>query len=292
MAATNLPLSIALVGPSACVGPAWGTIITQTVFVLLPGRGGRPPSTSSPEFEHRRTPPPATPRHRTARHSDERSDRLAARRLSTTMESRSRGRPRRSSERWCTRPPAPRTGSGVGVCRPLRKARLLAGDPAVTAMIGKRQLALPLSHDLPIHRARHPDYSLNLGRIAAALDEVRGGAPIVDIGANVGDSVAIIRDCVPDAPILCIEGDAQFLPYLRHNVRDLVGVEVAPVYVRHTDDGSRPVAVVRSGGTAQLVDQQGATHADPVTTRALDAILSDHPALRDAGHDQARHGRS
>ena len=36
MAATNLPLSIALVGPLGVLGPAWGTIITQTVFVLLP----------------------------------------------------------------------------------------------------------------------------------------------------------------------------------------------------------------------------------------------------------------
>ncbi len=36
MAATNLPLSIALVGPLGVVGPAWGTIMTQVVFVLVP----------------------------------------------------------------------------------------------------------------------------------------------------------------------------------------------------------------------------------------------------------------
>ena len=36
VAATNLPLSIALVGPLGVVGPAWGTIITQIVFVLVP----------------------------------------------------------------------------------------------------------------------------------------------------------------------------------------------------------------------------------------------------------------
>ena len=36
MAATNLPLSIALVGPLGLAGPAWGTIISQITFVLLP----------------------------------------------------------------------------------------------------------------------------------------------------------------------------------------------------------------------------------------------------------------
>ena len=36
MAVTNLALSIALVGPLGVVGPAWGTIVSQTVFVLVP----------------------------------------------------------------------------------------------------------------------------------------------------------------------------------------------------------------------------------------------------------------
>ena len=35
-AATNLPLSIVLVHPFGVLGPAWGTIITQIVFVLIP----------------------------------------------------------------------------------------------------------------------------------------------------------------------------------------------------------------------------------------------------------------
>jgi len=36
MASTNLPLSLVLVHPLGIVGPAWGTIITQIVFVLVP----------------------------------------------------------------------------------------------------------------------------------------------------------------------------------------------------------------------------------------------------------------
>jgi O-antigen/teichoic acid export membrane protein len=36
MTVSNLGLSIALVGPLGVVGPAWGTIVSQTLFVLLP----------------------------------------------------------------------------------------------------------------------------------------------------------------------------------------------------------------------------------------------------------------
>ena len=143
---------------------------------------------------------------------------------------------------------------------------------------------MPLSHDLPVHRARHPDYSRNLGRVAAALHEARPGAPIIDIGANIGDSVAIIRDQVPEVPILCIEGDPQFLPYLHYNVRGLAEVEIAPVYVRHAagqDDGK--LAVLRGGGTASLVDQAGVVATDVITTRSLDDILGDHLRFANPG---------
>ncbi len=165
-----------------------------------------------------------------------------------------------------------------------RKARLLAGDPAVRVVVDGSELVMPLSHDLPIHRARHPEYSRNLGTVAAALHETRPGAPIVDVGANVGDSVAIIRAQVPNASILCIEGDVQFLPYLHHNVRGLTGVEVAPVYVRHSvESDAGTMTVVRVGGTASLVEQAGEGSVDAVTTRSLAAILADHPDFEHPG---------
>ena len=153
------------------------------------------------------------------------------------------------------------------------------GDPAVAVTVGEQALVVPLSHDLPLYQTRYPDYSENLGRVAAALVAAEPGASIVDIGANVGDSVAIIRHRVADVPILCIEGDDHFLPYLRRNVRGLEeAVEVAAVYVRYSAGaGERELTVVRSRGTAQLVDRAGALHSPAVTTQSLGSILADHP---------------
>ena len=156
---------------------------------------------------------------------------------------------------------------------------MIASDPTVVSVIDGRALAMPLSHDLPIHRAVHPDYSRNLGRVVAALNVCRPGAPVVDIGANIGDSVAIIRAAVSEAPVLCIEGDSHFLPYLDQNVRGLAGVEVAPVYVRHTAaDHGTTTAVRRAHGTASLVACDDSGTASTVATRALDVILAEHPA--------------
>src|SRR5947208_1799234 len=41
------------------------------------------------------------------------------------------------------------------------------GDPAISYEIGGARLSIPLSHDLPLHKASHPHYSSNLSRVVA-----------------------------------------------------------------------------------------------------------------------------
>jgi len=137
----------------------------------------------------------------------------------------------------------------------LRKARLKAGDPPITYVLDGTPILLPLSHLLPVHRAANPTYSQNLGQVVAAVAALRPGATLVDIGANVGDSVAIVRARV-HLPILCVEGDAVFLPYLRQNVAGAADVEIAACYVATSSDAGRRSVVERSGGTARLVDRE------------------------------------
>ncbi len=155
-----------------------------------------------------------------------------------------------------------------------RRARLAVGDPAVTWTVDGTELVLPLSHDLPVHRARHPRYSANLGSLAAAVAAHDPTATLIDIGANVGDSVAIIRARTP-MPVLCIEGDEVFLPYLRRNVADADEVEVAPHYVSVSADGSSTAVVERSSGTARLVE--GGASGTATAVRDLISLLGDHP---------------
>ena len=76
-----------------------------------------------------------------------------------------------------------------------------------------RDLVMPLSHDLPVYRGR--DTPTTRGIWVGwwpPWTHIRPGATIVDIGANVGDSAAIMRAQVPGVPILCIEGDAHSCP--------------------------------------------------------------------------------
>jgi FkbM family methyltransferase len=102
-----------------------------------------------------------------------------------------------------------------------------------------------------------------VGRIAAEL-----GGPVVDIGANVGDTAAVIR-AASDVPILCIEGDDRYFAILRRNAARLD----PPVELEHAYVDAPPLAAVERGrGTARLVPGD-----EPVRTRTLAEILADHP---------------
>jgi FkbM family methyltransferase len=137
------------------------------------------------------------------------------------------------------------------------------GDPLVRYRIGDIELELPLSHELPFYRKDHPQYSANVGRIAR-----EAGGPVVDIGANVGDTAAVIRS-ESDVPILCIEGDDRFFSILERNASRFQ----PPIELEHSFVGAPGRArIERARGTARLLPGE-----NEVRTKALAEILAQHP---------------
>src|ERR1700743_1015316 len=104
----------------------------------------------------------------------------------------------------------------VRLIESIRQLLSRCGNPLIRYEVDGHQLLMPLSHNLPLYRKHNADYSSNLGRIALQIANFHPGASAIDIGANIGDSVAIIRgQC--SMPVLCIEGDPEFLRILRSN---------------------------------------------------------------------------
>src|SRR5580692_11559275 len=79
------------------------------------------------------------------------------------------------------------------------------------------ELLLPLAHDIPLYRRGFADYSSNIGRVASHLAAKYRELTIVDVGANVGDTAAIVRARC-QAPMLCIEGDEFYFKLLLNNI--------------------------------------------------------------------------
>jgi FkbM family methyltransferase len=160
----------------------------------------------------------------------------------------------------------------------LRRLRLRFSDPLVRFSASNLPLVLPLSHELPLYRRALPHYALNLGRVSAIVQAKYPNLTMIDVGANIGDSVAIVRAWA-DIPMLCIEGEERFFQLLQANTRRLQNIELEHTFLGAADDHVRAVRVERGTAAVALgmpTDGAGATML------TLGEAVSRHPRFSKA----------
>jgi FkbM family methyltransferase len=140
------------------------------------------------------------------------------------------------------------------------------------------ELLVPLGHDMPLYRRSHIDYSNNIGRLASYVAAKYDKLTVVDIGANVGDTAAIIRARC-QAPILCIEGDEFYFELLQNNIdrSQMRDVQRCHAFVGTSDIDMRG-GLQRQAGTASFV----ANSSQSVTPLRLSEILCHYPIFESA----------
>lgn len=103
------------------------------------------------------------------------------------------------------------------ILRFLRKFFIkLFDDPEVELNIHNRILSLPLSHQLPIYLLQNPFYDSLLKRLGDFLRNTDGYIKCIDVGANIGDSIAAINQDIADK-FIAIEAHPKFFYYLKKN---------------------------------------------------------------------------
>lgn len=136
----------------------------------------------------------------------------------------------------------------------LRRALLLINpDSKVIYKYKKFNLEILFSHDYPLNLKTFPLYSENLGVIVSIIREKYPNMYAIDVGANVGDSVAIIHSFCA-IPILCIEGNPKFLPILKRNVVQFENVQIEESFVGEMNE---KVSLTNHGGSAHLIQNEG-----------------------------------
>jgi len=137
-------------------------------------------------------------------------------------------------------------------------------------------MLLPFAHDLPIFRSAFPQYSTNIGRLCCYMSEKYTDLRLVDIGANIGDTVAIVREN-SQCPILCVEADKHYFTILMENLRraGFQSVEAVNAFVS-SYTGELRGQLVSDGGTAHFI----ASDAPPIRTVKLSLLLSDFPQFQ------------
>lgn len=161
----------------------------------------------------------------------------------------------------------------------LRAGLLRTGlDPACEVRVRGigSSLRVPLSHRMPAYRFRNPRYDAVPEDLAAYIRRTRGCLRMIDVGANVGDTILSTAPR-PGDWFLAIEPHPVFFPYLVENMRGIDGVACLQVAC---GEGEGTVGLdMPCGGTAAPRSDRPATFQ--VRVRTLDDIWKEELDGRD-----------
>lgn len=117
--------------------------------------------------------------------------------------------------------------------------------------VGRFEISIPSNSLLPDMFEANPGYSSELGRLVAATCAKYPRLRVIDVGANFGDSVAIVKS-VADVPIICIEGDEQCLSLLKQNVKQFDAVTIHNLFLGERSE-TIPAGFEKEGWNATIV---------------------------------------
>lgn len=147
--------------------------------------------------------------------------------------------------------------------------------------IGRHQLILPDDHQLDQYQSTWHRYDTALGYIAQVIFQKYPQTSAIDIGANVGDSSALIQT-YQDVPILCIEGNPEFLEFLYYNASIIGNIEIEESFVGADGEIVNFGYMTSQGGTASIVNAVDSDGLFLTELKSLASILQEHPAFQNA----------
>jgi FkbM family methyltransferase len=144
--------------------------------------------------------------------------------------------------------------------------------------IGRFELTLSPDHRVDEYQKADRLTDTALGEIARIVVRKYPDLTAVDIGANVGDTAALICRYL-DVPVLCVEGHPEFTVLLKKNLQHLPSnIEVAECLVGAPAGEIEIERLQRDAGTAALKSvAPGNTSGRTIRIRPLSDILRDHP---------------
>lgn len=139
-------------------------------------------------------------------------------------------------------------------------------------VVGGLDLEFPPHSRIPEAYAFYPDYGLELVTAAGLVAAKYPSGIGVDVGANVGDTIALMRRQTT-AKIHAFEGDQETLGYLRRNASVLGDVEIVPQFL----DAVPQQTAIQTDKAGWNTTLQPAADGKPVSFTTLDEYFANRP---------------
>jgi len=116
----------------------------------------------------------------------------------------------------------------------------------------------------------YPDLNAQLGRLAAAIHKKYSGMAVIDVGANVGDTIAILKSAV-DVPVIGIEGDETSFNYLQKNTSGFNDVKIIKTFLGERSEDTK-VSMEKTGWNNTIIPDASGT--EQISFKSLDDVIS------------------
>lgn len=155
----------------------------------------------------------------------------------------------------------------------IRRMILKFYNPIVKVQIGDKSLYMNFSHQLPLYLVQHILYDTALPRIIKKIG-INRKLHIVDVGANVGDTTALIKSSNKNVKILCVEGNNAYTSLLNKNYADDDSVIIEETFCSDVSE-MKNISLDTKSGTATIdLNSISDTQAKFLT---FDEIIQKHP---------------
>lgn len=121
----------------------------------------------------------------------------------------------------------------------------------IIVQVGNYSLTAPYGHPIEHHLKEFKYYSRNVPRIAKYIEEKYPSYTIVDIGANIGDTIALLRTDGVNQNIYAIEGEPSFYALLEKNIQQFTNVKTIQKFLGE-QTGMEKLTFEQEEGTAKL----------------------------------------
>lgn len=145
------------------------------------------------------------------------------------------------------------------------------GDCVIMSRTNRQRFFCNFAHQLPFYQKRFPLYDRQLSRLCQYMyNELKRPINIIDVGANVGDTVLNIG--LKDAFYLCVEGNESFARLIRYNLKHRYNYSLEKCYLTDnpTEKNYRPETI---NGTNRLVLSSNNSCEEGVITQTLDQLI-------------------
>lgn len=143
------------------------------------------------------------------------------------------------------------------------------------AIVHNKILLLPSSHQLPNYIKQFPLYDSLLGRIGSYLRQANNHLIMIDIGANIGDSIIATAPQNNDR-YLAIEPSENFAYYLQYNLNG-INYKLVQCFLTDDKDKHKNYVLQENNGTAKII--QSNQDNDTNNAHTLDEILIEYPTF-------------